>query len=117
MAHTKLDPAVMLVLTNVPDEASADLLEHRLLGEGLVACVNRLAEVSSRYHWNGQVEEAREIPLLFKTVATRYDELEKRIGELHPYEVPEVVAWHAARVSAAYAEWVAQCCANPSRLV
>jgi periplasmic divalent cation tolerance protein len=112
MPSPDFTPPVMLVLTNVPDEASADLMERTLLEEGLVACVNRLAQVSSRYHWRGALEEAREIPLLLKTIETRYAELERRIGELHPYEVPEILAWHPARVGAAYAAWVAQCCAR-----
>jgi periplasmic divalent cation tolerance protein len=117
MASSGISPQVMLVLTNVPDEATADRIERTLLGESLVACVNRLAEVSSRYHWNGGIEASREIPLLFKTVATRFDELERRLGELHPYDVPEIVAWHPARVNPAYAAWVAQCCAKPPPLV
>ena len=117
MGLPRPDPAVMLVLTNVPDEASADLIERTLLVEHLVACVNRLAEVSSRYHWQGAVQEAREIPLLLKTSAERLDELERRLGELHPYDVPEIIAWHPARVSPAYANWVAQCCARRPGLV
>lgn len=112
MSSPGFNPPVMLVLTNVPDEASADRIERALLDEGLVACINRMATVSSRYHWEGALEEAREIPLLMKTIETRYAELERRIGELHPYEVPEIVAWHPARVNASYAAWVAQCCAR-----
>ena len=112
MSSPEFVPAMMLVLTNVPDEATADRMERALLEEGLVACVNRLGEVSSRYHWKGAIEEAREIPLLLKTIETRYGELERRIGELHPYDVPEIVAWHPARASPAYAAWVAQCCAK-----
>lgn len=110
-------PAVMLVLTNVPDDASADRIERALLDEHLVACVNRLGEVSSRYYWEGSVQEAREIPLLLKTTEHRLDELERRLGELHPYDVPEIIAWHAGRVNTAYANWVAQCCARPPGLV
>ena len=112
MSSPNFAPAVMLVLTNVPDEAIAHRMERSLLEEGLVACVNRLGEVSSRYHWDGRLEEAREIPLLLKTIETRYVELERRIQELHPYEVPEIVAWHPARVHPAYAAWVARCCAK-----
>ncbi len=111
------DPSVMLVLTNVPDEASADLIESALLDEKLVACVNRFPEVSSRYHWQGRIEAAREIPLLFKTIASRFDELERRLAELHPHQVPEIIAWHPARVNPAYAAWVADCCARPPGLV
>lgn len=117
MTSTGFSSPVMLALTNVPDVATADLIERSLLEEGLVACVNRLPEVSSRYHWKGRLEEGREIPLLFKTIAARFDELERRLRELHPYDVPELVAWHPARVSTDYATWVAQCCAVPPGLV
>lgn len=116
MSRPEVVPSVMLVLTNVPDEASADRIERALLEEHLVACVNRLPEVSSRYHWDGRLEEAREIPLLFKTIESRLADLERRLGQLHPYDVPEIVAWHPARVNPPYAAWVAQCCARPPSL-
>lgn len=104
---------VMLVLTNVPDEACAERITRALLDERLVACVNRMADVHSSYLWKGRLEEAREIPLLMKTVAGRVDALERRLCELHPYEVPEFVAWPAARVYGPYAQWVRDCCPPP----
>lgn len=106
-------PVVMLVLTTLPDDAAARRMEMTLLSERLVACVNRLGDVSASYLWKGVIEEAREVALLCKTTSTRLDALERRVRELHPYEVPEFLAWPATRVSPAYAAWVAESCVAP----
>lgn len=108
-----MSDAVMLVLANVPDAATADAIEQALLAERLAACVNRLPPVDSRYLWQGRIEVSREIPLLIKTTAARLAELERRIAALHPYDVPEILAFHADHALAAYGRWVADCCAPP----
>lgn len=110
---TALSDTVMLVLANMPDAATADAIERAVLDEGLAACVNRLPEVDSRYRWQGRIESAREIPLLIKTTPARLAELERRIATLHPYDVPEILAFRADHALAAYARWVADCCAPP----
>ncbi len=98
--------ALVVVLTNVPDEETAEALEHALVGERLAACVNRLAPVRSTYRWQGVVETAQEIPLVVKSTARRWPALAARIAALHPYEVPEIVCWPATQVFPAYAQWV-----------
>ena len=64
-----------------------------------------LGLVRSRYRWNGKVELAEEVQLLFKTSALRALELERYIAAHHPYETPEIVSWPAS-ASAAYGQWV-----------
>lgn len=97
---------LLLVLTNVPDADCAEEIEHVLIGERLAACVNRLAPVRSTYRWQGAVECADEIPLLIKTTVRRWPVLSSRIAELHPYDVPEIVAWPARFVLPSYERWV-----------
>src|SRR5690606_25152456 len=63
---------VLLLLTNLPDEASAGVLATHLVEHRLAACVNQLAPVRSVYRWQGQVEQALEIPLLIKTTREAY---------------------------------------------
>jgi periplasmic divalent cation tolerance protein len=98
--------AVWMVLTNVPDEATADTLARTLVDERLVACVNILAPCRSVYRWEGRVEHATEIPLLMKTAQDRYPALQRRIRELHPYDTPEILAWKPGAGWPAYANWV-----------
>lgn len=100
-------PATLIVLTNLPDDASARTLAARLIEERLAACVSILTPCRSMYRWQGKVEEASEVPLLIKTTAARYTALEAAIRASHPYELPEIVAVPIAAGLPAYLAWVA----------
>jgi periplasmic divalent cation tolerance protein len=97
---------VIAVLTNLPDSESAFNLARELVHLRLAACVNVLAPATSFYRWEGRTEQAGEIPVLIKSVATRYVELEAAIRKMHPYSLPEIVAWPIERGSAEYLRWV-----------
>ena len=74
----------IMVLSNVPDQASAKKLAQHLVEKRLAACVNILSPCVSIYHWQGKIESVNEIPLLIKTTADRYAAVEQAIRELHP---------------------------------
>ncbi len=97
----------LLVLTNLPDAASARILADHLVTARLAACVNILAPCRSVYRWQGAIEDAEEVPLLIKTTTDRYAELEAAIRAGHPYELPEIVAVPLSRGLPAYLAWVA----------
>jgi periplasmic divalent cation tolerance protein len=97
---------IVLMLTTLPDSASAQKLVDGVLDARLAACATELGLVRSRYRWKGQVESAEEVQLLFKTTAARALELERFITANHPYETPEIISWPAS-ASAAYGQWVA----------
>ncbi|MBM3356621.1 MAG: divalent-cation tolerance protein CutA [Betaproteobacteria bacterium] len=99
---------VILVLTNLPDRAAAAKLARELVARRVAACVSVLGESTSVYRWKGSVEEAREVPVLIKTRAALYPELEAAIREQHPYELPEIVAVPIVRGLPDYLEWVAE---------
>ena len=100
----------LLLLTNLPDEASAALLAAHLVEHRLAACVNQLAPCRSVYRWQGQVEQANEIPLLIKTTRERYAAVEAAVLELHPYDLPELIAVPLELGLPAYLDWVRQEC-------
>jgi periplasmic divalent cation tolerance protein len=97
----------LLVLTNLPDQESAEGLANALIEAHVAACVNILAPCRSVYRWQGAVESAAEVPLLIKTAADRYAALEVAIRESHPYELPEIVALPVACGLPDYLAWVA----------
>ena len=99
---------VLLLLTNLPDDASAQVLAKHLVEHRLAACVNQLAPVRSVYRWQGQVEQAAEIPLLIKTTRAGYAAVEAAVSALHPYDVPELIAVPVEIGLAAYLDWVVQ---------
>jgi periplasmic divalent cation tolerance protein len=98
---------VIVVLTNLPDRAAALKLAQELVAQRLAACVNVLAECASVYRWKGEIESAAEVPVLIKTRAGRYAEVEAAIRRLHPHELPEIVAVPVVRGLEEYLDWVA----------
>ena len=98
--------AVIAVLTNLPDSESAFNLARELVHLRLAACVNVLAPATSFYRWEGRDEQATEVPVLIKSTRERYPDLERAIRELHPYELPEIIAWPVEPVLPEYLAWV-----------
>jgi periplasmic divalent cation tolerance protein len=97
---------VVIVLTNLPDKEAAMRLARELVERRLAACVNVLAQCESVYRWKGAVETAAEVPVLIKTRAGRYSEVEAAIRELHPYELPEIIAVPVRLGLDEYLQWV-----------
>ena len=97
---------VLIVLTNCPDAEVADRIARTLVEQGLAACANRLPAVDSIFRWQGAVERAVEVPLLIKTTRERYGEVEAVIRTLHPYDLPEIIAWPVTAGLPAYLRWV-----------
>lgn len=104
---------VRIALTNVPDRDTAQRIAQALIDEHLAACVNILAPCRSVYRWQGAVEEAEEIPLLIKTRVDRIDALRERLLALHPYDLPELIAWQPRDAHVPYAQWVIDEAAPP----
>jgi len=96
----------MLIVCTCPEKTSARKLARIMLEERLVACVQLLPQVESLYRWQGQIEQAEETLLLMKTTKARWPALRDRLAELHPYEVPEIVALEIADGLPAYLKWV-----------
>ena len=102
--------AVIAVLTNLPDSDSAFNLAREMVHLRLAACANVLPAATSFYRWEGRMEEATEVPVLFKSTRERYADLERAIRDRHPYSVPEIIAWPLDYGSTEYLAWVeAEC--------
>jgi periplasmic divalent cation tolerance protein len=101
------DGEVLLVMSSLPDRAVAQQLAHTLIERRLAACVSVLAPCTSVYRWRDAVEKAAEVPVLIKTTADRYAELESALRALHPYELPEIIAVPVVRGLPGYLDWVA----------
>ncbi|MBL8183055.1 MAG: divalent-cation tolerance protein CutA [Blastocatellia bacterium] len=97
---------MLIVLTTVPKAAEAESLAEKLVAEKLAACVQILPPMTSVYVWDGAVQKENEHLLLIKTLPEKYDEVEAFITANHTYEVPEIVAIEAAKVSGNYLDWI-----------
>lgn len=100
----------LLVLSTFGTADEARRISRTLVEERLVACANLIPQVESIYRWKGEVETSAEIMVVFKTTTDRYDQVEDRIRELHPYEVPEIIAVRLQAGLPAYLTWVDQSC-------
>jgi len=99
-------PALLCFCT-CPDAATAETIAETLVGERLAACVNLLPGLRSVYRWQGAVERADEVMLLIKTQPDRYWPLQDRLLQLHPHELPELIAVETDFGLPAYLRWVA----------
>lgn len=98
--------AVVVALSNAPDQQIAQQIARVLVEERLAACVNILGTCESVYRWQGAIEQAAEVPLLIKTTRRRWAAFAARFAELHPYEVPELIAFAPDAILPAYSAWV-----------
>lgn len=99
-------PEVAVVLTTAPDTVTAERMAGRLLEEGLIACANVVPGVRSVYRWEGETRNDNEVLMLLKTTSETARALTERISELHPYDVPEVLALPASAGLDSYVAWV-----------
>jgi periplasmic divalent cation tolerance protein len=96
----------VVVLVTAPDADTAARIARVLVEEKLAACGNVLPQVRSIYRWQGKVEDAGEALLLLKTGRARFKELVERVRQLHPYEVPEVIALPIEAGYDVYLDWI-----------
>ena len=96
-----------VVLVTVPDIDSGCRLARRVVQERLAACGNVIPGMTSVYRWDGEVQEDQEALVLLKTTEEALPGLEKRVMELHSYEVPEFLALPVTDGHDPYLRWVA----------
>lgn len=97
-----------VVLSTCPDDPTAAGIARSLVEASLVACVNIVPGIRSIYRWQGSVEDDPEVLMILKTTGDRLDAVRARILELHPYEVPEVLALPVVDGHHDYLSWVAE---------
>ena len=103
---------VLLVLSTFPDVATARRIGRQLVEQRCAACANILPQIESIYWWEEKVESAPETVVLFKTTTDRYTALETTLKQLHPYDVPEIIAFTVEQGWPDYLRWVSDNCAG-----
>lgn len=86
----------------------AETIAKDLVGSRLVACANIFPEIRSVFRWKGEVQNEREVFLMMKSRTALFDRIERRVRELHSYEVPEIVAVPLVKGSPPYLDWVGE---------
>ena len=105
---SEIDRSSLILYVTVPNDEVAEKLATTLVNERLVACVQVLPGIKSYYRWEGKVHVDGEILLLIKTRAEIFPVVEERIVELHPYDVPQIVAAPLTKVHEPYLTWLVE---------
>ncbi|NOZ37465.1 MAG: divalent-cation tolerance protein CutA [Gammaproteobacteria bacterium] len=100
------DLPYLMVFSTCPDESVAEHIAETLVSRQQAACVNIIPKIRSIYRWKGNIERDWEVLLLIKTHKAQFQALEDTIIELHPYELPEIVAVSLKTGLAAYLRWI-----------
>jgi len=98
-------PGLLICVTTFPDRKAAESVAERLVTEGLVACAQVGGGIVSFYRWQDEICRDEEVRLTLKLATERWAACERRLVELHPHDVPQVLAWEADRATRDYARW------------
>lgn len=96
----------IVALVTVPSEEVGTAVAQALLDRRLVACVNIVPAVNSLYVWEGELCSDDELLLIIKSKAALFDELASVVQDVHPYEVPEIIALPIVAGSQDYLDWI-----------
>ena len=102
-----MERSALVVLTTLGSEPEARKLVHALLQSRCIACGTLLPGGRSLYRWEGSLKEEAEVVVLLKTDVSKWEALVAAIHELHPYEVPELLALPVERGLDRYLSWLA----------
>lgn len=95
------------VVTTVDDKNAAEKIAQAVLNKRLAACV-QISSCMSMYRWQGNIERAEEYLCVMKSRRNLYQELEKAIRKIHPYDVPEILAVEVVAGNKKYLDWLNQ---------
>ena len=99
-----MDELVVFITASREDEAvkiGRSLVDARLAG-----CVNIIKDIRSIYRWEENIEDEKEVLMIAKTRKDLFQELMKKVKELHSYTVPEIIALPIVEGSEDYLKWL-----------
>lgn len=97
---------VRVLLMTAPSSEVAEAIVGTLVAERLIACGNITAPVASIYRWHGETKRASEVLVIMKTTEKAVAAVTRRVSELHPYDVPELLSLPVLTGHEPYLSWV-----------
>jgi len=104
-----LEKTYITILVTAANKQEAEKIAQQLLKAKLIACANIIDSISSIFRWSGKIEKAEECLVLMKSRRELFEEITRKVKELHSYEVPEILAIPLVDGSKAYFEWMESC--------
>ncbi len=102
-----------IVFSTVPDRETGLKIADQLVEYKLAACVSLLPGVVSTYVWQGNLQHDEEYLLMCKTRTADYPRLETTLCEIHPYELPEIIAVPLSSGLPEYLNWITHALEKP----
>jgi len=96
----------LVTLVTAPSKEVARDIARALLNRELAACVNIVPSVTSLYIWDGELCTDEEVLLLIKTTRAAFEQLSLAVKDIHPYDVPEIIATPVAVGAEDYLDWI-----------
>ena len=96
---------MIIVFLTCSDEKEADTISDTLLDQKLVACAKRLP-IESAFWWEGKIDSASEVLVMYETIDEKFDEIEKIVSEMHSYEVPMLFSIQVSKTTNAVEKWI-----------
>ena len=103
-----MDEEFCEVVVTGPDADWLAGFTRTLVEERLAACGHNLSGVRSIYRWDGAVQDEPEARVALHTRRSLVPAIVERTTELHPYDVPCVIALPLVAGSPAYLRWIAE---------
>jgi len=94
------------VFTTIDSKVRAETLAKTLLEKRIAGCIQIIGPITSIYWWNNKIEREKEWILLIKSREKNYKEIERTIKEIHPYQIPEIIAVPIISDSRNYLNWL-----------
>jgi len=98
----------LTVFCTFPDLEHARRVVDQLVKDRLIACGNIFPAIESIYRWKDKIERASEVLAILKTTRDKFGQLESKFKDLHPYEVPELIATPISNGLPAYLAWITE---------
>ncbi|MEM7467698.1 MAG: divalent-cation tolerance protein CutA [Pseudomonadota bacterium] len=95
-----------LIFCTCPNEDAARKVATAVVERRLAACVNIIPGVRSIYRWEGAIADDQEHLLLMKTNESQIDPLVEFVEQIHPYELPEIIAVNIEHGLGKYLTWI-----------
>ncbi len=95
----------IMITTTFDNKEEANAIIERLLEKRLVSCC-QLSNITSSYHWKGNIEHTEEFLLQMKSKKSLYKEIEEEILKLHSYETPQLIAYDIVDGYKSYLDWI-----------
>ena len=106
MVDMNLKDCKIVIFITAGSMEEAEKISEALVNERLAACCNIIEGVNSVFWWEGKVSRESEVLIMAKSIGALFERIEKRVKEIHSYEVPEIIALPIAAGSEDYLKWI-----------